>query len=103
MLTRRRFLGHGATGLSAVSLSGWMPSLLARVAEASTQADSNDRALVVVELAGGNDGLNTLIPYENALYYRNRPTLKIAKEDVIKLNEQVGFHPRMEALGELFK
>src|ERR1043165_2484727 len=103
MLTRRKFLGHGAAGLSAVSLSSWMPSLLARAAEASAKADRHDRALVVIELSGGNDGLNTLIPFENALYYRNRPTLKIAKQDVVRLNEQVGLHPRLAPLGELFK
>ena len=103
MLRRREFLGLGAVGLASVSLARGMPGLFARAAEASALAGANDHALVVVELAGGNDGLNTVIPYENALYYRNRRTLGIKKEDVHKLSDQVGLHPRMGPLAELYK
>ena len=94
MLRRREFLGVGAAGLSYVSLAGGMPALFARAADASKRADANDHALVVVELGGGNDGLNTVIPFEDALYYRNRRTLGIPKKDVIRLSDQVGLHPR---------
>ena len=103
MLRRREFLGVGAAGLSYVSLAGEMPGLFARAAEAANRADANDHALVVVELGGGNDGLNTVIPFEDALYYRNRGTLSIPKKDVIRLSDQVGLHPRMNALGKLFR
>jgi len=103
MLRRREFLGTGAAGFSYVSLAGGMPRLLARAAEAAKQKDANDHALVVVELEGGNDGLNTVIPFEDALYYRNRRTLGIPKKDVIRLSDHVGLHPRMKALGELFR
>jgi uncharacterized protein (DUF1501 family) len=103
MLLRREFLGLGAAGLSYVSLAGGIPGLFARVAEASARADANDHALVVVELGGGNDGLNTVIPFEDALYYRNRRTLGIPKKEVIRLGDRVGLHPRMKALGELFR
>jgi uncharacterized protein (DUF1501 family) len=100
---RREFLGIGAAGLSYVSLAGGMPGLFARVAEASAQAGANDHALVVVELDGGNDGLNTVIPFEDPLYYRNRRTLAIPKKDVIPLSDRVGLHPRMKDLGELYR
>jgi uncharacterized protein (DUF1501 family) len=103
MLRRREFLGVGAAGLSYVSLAGAMPALFARAADASKRADANDHALVVVELGGGNDGLNTVIPFEDALYYKNRRTLGIPKKDVIRLSDQVGLHPRMKAMGELFR
>jgi uncharacterized protein (DUF1501 family) len=103
MLRRREFLGLGTLGLSYVSLAGGMPGLFARVAEASAQADANDHALVVVELDGGNDGLNTVIPFEDPLYYRNRRTLAIPGKDVITLGDLVGLHPRMKALGELYR
>jgi uncharacterized protein (DUF1501 family) len=105
MLRRREFLGLGGTaaGLTYVALAGGMPGLFARVAGASARADGNDHALVVVELGGGNDGLNTVIPFEDALYYRNRRTLGIPRKDVIRLDERVGLHPRMKELGELFR
>ncbi len=96
MLTRRQFLG-GAAGASCLALGGAAPALFAHAAE------GNENALVVVELAGGNDGLNTLIPYENDLYYKARPTLHAAKEQVVRLTDQVGLHPGMEPLAELFK
>jgi uncharacterized protein (DUF1501 family) len=93
----------GAAGLSYVSLAGGMPGLFARVAKASAQADANDHALVVVELDGGNDGLNTVIPFEDPLYYRSRRTLAIPQKDVIRLSDRVGLHPRMKDLGELYR
>jgi uncharacterized protein (DUF1501 family) len=103
MLRRREFLGLGAAGLGYVSLAGEMPGLFARVAEASARADTNDHALVVIELDGGNDGLNTVVPFEDPLYYRNRRTLGIPKKEVIRLDDRVGFHPRMKELGELYR
>lgn len=103
MLSRREFLGCGVAGVSFVSLAGVAPRLLALAAEASAAAEQNDHVLVVIELNGGNDGLNTVIPFEDALYYKNRPTLGIDKENVVKLSEQVGLHPQMGGLGELFQ
>jgi uncharacterized protein (DUF1501 family) len=101
--TRRGFLAHGAAGLSFVSLGGSMPGLFARAAEASMLADKNDHVLVVVELAGGNDGLNTVVPFEDALYYKNRRRLGLPKGEVQKLNELIGLHPKMGPMAELFK
>ncbi len=103
MTTRRGFLAQGTAGLSFVSLGGSMPGLLARAAEASSLLDKNDHVLVVVELAGGNDGLNTVVPFEDPLYYKNRRTLGLPKNEVKKLTELVGLHPKMEALAELYK
>ncbi|HVX09994.1 MAG TPA: DUF1501 domain-containing protein [Pirellulales bacterium] len=102
MFTRRTFLQSSA-GLSFVSLAGGMPRLLAQAAETSAAADHNDHVLVVVELAGGNDGLNTLVPFENPLYYRNRATLGIAKDQVLKISDQLGLHPRMAGMAELYR
>jgi len=102
MLTRRQFLSHSA-GLSAVAIGGALPGLFVRAADGAAKSDRNDRVLVVVELAGGNDGLNMVIPFENDLYHKARPTLHVAKEQVQKLSDQVGLHPSMEAAAKLFK
>ena len=58
--------------------------------------------LIVVQLTGGNDPLNTLVPYSNPLYYANRPTLGIPEQDVLKIDAQYGFHPSMAALVPLW-
>jgi uncharacterized protein (DUF1501 family) len=80
-----------------------MPSLFAQAAQSAAQAGKNDHILVVIELEGGNDGLNTLIPVANDIYYKKRPTLGVPKDQVIKLSDQVGLHPAMVETGELFK
>lgn len=60
------------------------------------------KRLVIIQLSGGNDGLNTVIPYRNDLYYKERPTLGIAKKDIIKLNDEVGLNPSLEPLKRLY-
>src|SRR5450755_1130800 len=96
-IRRRDFLGYGAAGLSFASMVGGVatPGLLARAAEASNLAGVNDHALVVVELTGGNDGLNTVIPFEDPLYFRNRRTLAVPSKEVVRLTDTIGLHPRM--------
>ena len=101
MLSRRAFMGHTMAGASFISLSGSMPGLFA--AAAAEVADRTQRVLVVIELAGGNDGLNTVIPFEDDLYYKNRPTLGVPKEQVLRINELMGFHPAMGPAFELFQ
>ncbi|MDB5353105.1 MAG: hypothetical protein JWN86_4352 [Planctomycetota bacterium] len=103
MTTRRQFLGRSVAGLSFVSLAGAAPGLLARAAEDAVKADRNDHVLIVVELTGGNDGLNTVIPFEDALYYKNRRTLGIPKNEVVRLSDSLGLHPKLAPMAELFK
>ena len=61
-----------------------------------------DRSLVVIELAGGNDALNTLVPYNNGLYYDYRPSIGIQQEDVLAINGEYGFNPNMQAVKDLW-
>ncbi len=105
LIRRREFLGSGAAGLSFASMVGGMaaPGFLTRAAEASALGALNDHALVVIELSGGNDGLNTVIPKENPLYYRNRRTLAIPPKDVIRVSDTIGLHPRMTQLSTLYQ
>jgi uncharacterized protein (DUF1501 family) len=55
---------------------------------------TKDPVLVVFQLSGGNDYLNTVIPYANSLYWDNRPTVNIPEDQVIALDDAVGFHLR---------
>jgi uncharacterized protein (DUF1501 family) len=59
--------------------------------------------LVLIELKGGNDGLNTLVPYANPAYYALRPKLAIARDQVVQLSDTVGLHPALEPLLPLWK
>lgn len=102
--TRREFLKQAGVGTAAaVSLGGMLPRMFAVAAEESQRAAKNDHVLVVVELNGGNDGLNTVIPFENDLYYKNRRTIGIPMDQVVKLNDQLGLHPALAPLVELHK
>ena len=62
-----------------------------------------NRTLVVVQLTGGNDGINTVVPYSEQAYYDARPTLALDKNAVLPLNGNVALHPNMTALQDLFK
>ena len=64
--------------------------------------NGNERNLVVVQLAGGNDALNTLIPYNNGLYYDYRSSVRIEPEDVLPLNDEVGFRGNMGPVKRLW-
>ena len=63
---------------------------------------SKDPVLVVLQLSGGNDYLNTVIPYANPLYHDNRPAVGIAEDRVIPLDDQVGLHPEMGSMKTIF-
>lgn len=65
-------------------------------------AAAKNRTLVIVQLTGGNDGLNTVVPYTQQAYYNARPTLALSKSDVLPLDGNVAFHPNMTALHDLY-
>ena len=62
----------------------------------------NDPVMVVVQLTGGNDFMNTLVPYTSGLYYDSRKTVRIDEDRVLRMNDELGFHPAAAALKELF-
>ena len=65
-------------------------------------AIKNDNTIVVVQLTGGNDFMDTIIPYTNGIYYDSRPTLSINQDDVLPIDETLGFHPAARSLKNLF-
>jgi uncharacterized protein (DUF1501 family) len=102
--TRREFLRYGAGGGAALLASGWtLPGFLSRTAMAAGVApDVDGRVLVVIQMSGGNDGLNTVIPYRDDAYHRARPTLRITPDRILKLDDALGLHPDMTGLKRLY-
>lgn len=97
--TRREFLRLGGAGLGLLAFSRFAPSFLVQSTLAAQPAAARDQPiLVLIQLAGGNDGLNTLVPFEDDHYRRLRPTLGLAKKDVLKIDGLQGLHPAMTAL-----
>ena len=68
-----------------------------------TRAAASHRRLVLIELAGGNDGLSTVVPFENDDYHRQRPTLRRDKQDLLRLDDQRGLHPALLSFQRLYK
>jgi uncharacterized protein (DUF1501 family) len=109
LLTRRVFL---RTSLLGAALSWTIPVFLertlltlhAQAADSSIQAmtGKDHPILVVLQLAGGNDGLNTIIPLEDDLYFKARPTLATPKEQVLALDGLVGLNPNLAPLKSLY-
>jgi uncharacterized protein (DUF1501 family) len=88
---------------SALATAGTMmiPHFL-KAHQTGISTDLNGKILVVIQLSGGNDGLNTVIPYRNDIYYRERPALAIEKEKVLALNDEIGLNPALESLRRLY-
>mgnify|MGYP001216249255 CR=1 FL=1 len=98
MFSRRDFLKQGLVPAFAGSAvpSIFLNGVAAAAADSPSSAPS-DRILLLVQLAGGNDGLNTVIPYQDGTYHDARPTLR-QEQGVLTLNGQVGLHPNLKAL-----
>jgi len=88
-----------------LAFSPAVPGFLSRTAlAAAAQRQDRDSVLVVIQLSGGNDGLNTVVPYEDDAYHRNRPTLRLRAESVLKLDSGlVGLHPDLAAFLRLYR
>jgi uncharacterized protein (DUF1501 family) len=105
MRFHRRRLLQAAIGAPAwLSFSALMPPLLRRTAAlASSSETSQDTVLVMLQLTGGNDGLNTVVPYQDDAYGRNRQTLRLGAGDVHKIDHDLGLHPAMRSLWEMYQ
>lgn len=101
--SRRQFLKTSLRASTLLAFSPAVPAFLSWSALAGT-ARRNDRqtVLVVIQLSGGNDGLNTVIPFGDDVYHRSRPTLRLPPNRVLKLDQQLGLHPEMKAFQRLY-
>lgn len=99
--TRRKLLKGALAGLG---LGGWASAgVFPSIAHAAAAAAADDRILVVLEMSGGNDGLNTVVPYGDDSYYRLRPTLGIRENQLRKLDAMHGFNPGLAGFERLWK
>src|SRR5262249_37315907 len=98
MLSRRDFLRHS----SLLALAPAVPGFLARTARAPAP-QPHGRVLVVIQLDGGNDGINTVVPFADDGYARHRKTLRLARERLVKVNDKVGLHPSLSECGKLLQ
>src|SRR5258707_4753120 len=101
MFNRREFLTRTLQGSSLLALGPMVPGFLANTAQAAEAG--KDNVLVVIEMNGGNDGLNTVLPYADDLYHKARPTLRFTKDQVVKIDDHIGLHPGMRSLEALLK
>lgn len=97
MLSRRKFLQQS----SLISLAPVLPSLLGNTARAATLGP-DEKILVVIQLDGGNDGINTVVPFADDGYGRARNKLRLETKNLHKLDDHVALHRRMKAAKELF-
>ncbi|MBC6491595.1 DUF1501 domain-containing protein [Flavihumibacter stibioxidans] len=97
LIQRRTFLQTGT--LAAASLM--VPRFL-QAMEGSTRVPPGNKVMVVLQLTGGNDGLNTVIPYRNDIYYRSRPGIGIRKENSLRLTDEAGLHASLPAFKSLY-
>ena len=95
--TRREILRAGLAGIGAAA----MPLVFSRAMAAD--AKPSNRILVVLEMSGGNDGLNTLVPYADDAYYRHRPKIGIRPEKLRRIDERYGFNGGMAGFERLYK
>ena len=104
-IKRREILRKGMAGLGVAGLGGAIlkPSALSRVAEAAAMAEANGKILVILELSGGNDGLNTVVPYADDAYYQHRPEIGLPKNQLRILDDHFGLNPGMAGFERLFK
>jgi uncharacterized protein (DUF1501 family) len=98
MFTRRNFLKTS----TLLALAPTVPAFLAQTARAS-KIDRDSRILVVVQLEGGNDGINTVVPFADEGYHKYRKTLRLDKTRLIKVNDKIGLHASMASFGLLLE
>lgn len=102
MITRRKFLRASFGASAVVSIGGTAPQILLQAGAAESKP-SDEKILVMVQLSGGNDGLNTVAPFKESAYRKARPTLAVQANDALKIDNSHGFHPAAQGLSNLLE
>lgn len=96
-MQRRNFIKNSALASSLL----FVPNFL-KAFEGMDLNNLGYNRLVIIQLSGGNDGLNTIVPYRNDLYYKARPSVAVNKNNIIRLNDELGFNTKLTPLKRLY-
>ena len=96
-IKRKEFIQIGSLATASLLVPKFLKAF-----ESKSMVLPGNKVVVILQLSGGNDGLNTVIPFRNDLYYKARPKLGIAKDKVLALTDEVGLNPALKGLKELY-
>ena len=96
-IRRREFLQVGSLATAACMVPNFLKAF-----EKKSMVPAGNKVLVVLQLSGGNDGLNTVIPFRNDIYYKARPKIGIIKTQALSLTDEVGLHPALTGFKDLY-
>lgn len=99
-MKRKEFIQLSALGSTAMLIPGFLKS--AALSSLITESGANGKRLIVIQMSGGNDGLNTIIPYQNDLYYKLRPSLALKKSDMLPISDELAMNCAMGGLRKLY-
>lgn len=97
LIKRRQFLQSGAMATAACMVPGFLKAF-----EKRHTIPLGGKSLVIIQLSGGNDGLNTVIPIRNDIYYRSRPVLGIKRTEALEVTAEAGLHPSLSCFKDLY-
>jgi uncharacterized protein (DUF1501 family) len=97
LIKRKRFIQVGSLATASLMLPKFLKAF-----EAGNMVPAGNKVVVVLQLSGGNDGLNTVVPYRNDIYYRSRPKLGIERSRALELTDEAGLHPSLTGFKDLY-
>src|SRR5688572_26564821 len=97
IIKRKEFLQVGSLATASLFLPKFLKAM-----ENKSAVPPGNKVVVILQLSGGNDGLNTVIPVRNDIYYRNRPKLGIEKSRAISLSDEVALHPELKLFADAY-